>query len=148
MCRERVAQAGAVRAQPPQRAGVEPSAPRGQEQRVLGAAREFRPRLMEVARQPVRSLLTQRHGPLLPALAVDVDELLFEVDVSEIEIDRLAAPEARRVDELAERAVSQPERTVAFESRKLGVDRVRLRRVRQPSRPAWTDRTLWHAIRS
>ena len=38
-----------------------------------------------------KRFLTERHDALLPALAADVDELLLEVDVLEVEVDRLGA---------------------------------------------------------
>ena len=44
-----------------------------------------------------------------------VHELLLEVDVAQVEADRLRAAQARRVDELDERAVAEPERAVAVE---------------------------------
>ena len=64
-----------------------------------------------------------------------MDELLLEVDVAEIEPDRLRAPQPGRVDELDKRAVSQPEGLAVVE---LVDDRLHLgqiRRVREPPRP-------------
>src|SRR5215470_3195883 len=106
---ERVAEPVGVRQQASQRAGVESSASRGQEERVLGASGELRACLVQVAGEPVRRLLTERYRAFLVALAVDAHELLLEVDVSEIEIDGLAAAQACGVHELAECAVSQAE---------------------------------------
>ena len=83
--------------------------PRGRARRPRRA--RARPRLTQVAREPVGRLLAERDDAILAALAVaDVDELLLEVDVGEIERDRLRAPQARRVDELDERAVAERER--------------------------------------
>ncbi len=90
-----------------------------------------------VAREPERGLLAQRDGALLPALAAYVHELLFKVDVGEVEVDRLAAAQAGRVDELHERAVAQCERAVARERLEQAVDLVGLRCVRQA---AWAAR--------
>ena len=57
----------------------------------LGAAGKLRARLVQVARQPVRRLFAERNRTLLAALAVNVEELLLEVDVAEVEVHRLAA---------------------------------------------------------
>ena len=109
--RERVAQPVRVGDEAAQRRGVEPAAARREEERVLGAARELRARLAQVARDEARRLLAERHDAVLRALAVpDVDELLLEVDVAEVEPDRLGAAQAGRVDELDERAVAERER--------------------------------------
>ena len=96
-----------------QRARVQPPAARGEEERVVRAARQLRPRLAQVAGDDVRRLLAERHDPLLAALAAHADELLLEVDVGEIEPDRLGAAQAGRVDELDECAVAEAERAVA-----------------------------------
>ena len=94
MRRERVAQPVRVRHQPAERARVEPPAADGEEQRVLGAAGERRARVAQVPRDPERRLLAERHHALLAALAAaDVDELLLEVDIGEVEPDRLGAAE-------------------------------------------------------
>ena len=74
----------------------------------VGAAGELGPRLAEVAGDPVRGLLAERDDPVLRALAVpDVDVLLLEVDVAEVEPDRLGAAQAGRVDELEQRPVAE-----------------------------------------
>ena len=99
--RERVPEAVRVRDEPPQRRGVQPPPAGREEERVLGAARELRARLVQVARDEVRRLLAERHDAVLRALAAaHVDELLLEVDVAEVESDRLGAAEPGRVDEL------------------------------------------------
>ena len=86
MRRERVPEPMRVRDEPAERRRVEPAAARREEQRVLGAAGELRPRLAEVARDEVRGLLAERDDAVLRALALaDVDELLLEVDVAEVE---------------------------------------------------------------
>jgi hypothetical protein len=51
-----------------------------------------------------------------------VDEFLLEVDVAEIEADRLHAAQACGVDELDERTVAQGERPVALQPRQQRVD--------------------------
>ena len=66
-----------------------------------------RPRLAQVAGDGVRRLLAERHDALLAALAAHAHELLLEVDVAEVEPDRLGAAQPGRVDELDERAVAQ-----------------------------------------
>src|SRR5215207_5678609 len=120
--------------EPAQRAGVEPAAACAEEERVLRAARELGTGLADVARQPVRRLLTERHGAFLAALAADVHELLVEVDVGEVEVDRLAASQSGGVDELDQGAVAERERAVAVERIEDAVDLADLRRVREPSR--------------
>ena len=105
--RECVPQPVRVREQPPERARVEPPAARGDEQRVLGAVDELRAAVVQVEPQPVCGLLAERDDALLAALAPDVDRLLLEVDVAEIEVDRLAAAQPGRVDELEQRAVAE-----------------------------------------
>jgi hypothetical protein len=44
-----------------------------------------------------------------------VDELLVEVDVGEVEVDRLLRAKPRRVDELDQRAVADGQRCAAIE---------------------------------
>ena len=83
--RERVAQAVRVREEPPERAGVEPTAAHGDEERIVCAARELRPPVAQVERDDVRRLLAERYHALLAALPADVHVLLLEVDVAEVE---------------------------------------------------------------
>src|SRR5436190_1357574 len=64
MGREGVAQPVRVGRDPPQRARVEPRASHRDEERVLRAAHELRPRLAQVAGEPVRRLLAERHHAL------------------------------------------------------------------------------------
>src|SRR5437588_10722738 len=116
MGRERVPRAVRVRDEPRRRARVEPQASSREEEGVLRAACERRPRLAHISGHPVRRLLAERHDALLTALPAYADELLLEVHVYEVEVDRLAASQARRVDELDERAVPKGERPGAFES--------------------------------
>ena len=133
--RERVPQAMRVRAEAAQRRGVEPPAAGREEERVAGAAGELRPRPAQVARDPERRLLAERYDAVLRALAgADVDELLLEVDVAEVEPDRLGGAQAGRVDEFDERAVAEGERAVALEAGERPLDLVPSRRVRQPPR--------------
>src|SRR6476469_9524383 len=63
-----------------QRGGLEPAAARREEERVIRARRERRPR-REIEAQAVGGFLAERDDALLAALAADVDELLLEVDV-------------------------------------------------------------------
>src|SRR5215472_2488419 len=114
--RERVTQPMWVGDDPAQCARVEALAPRGEEEGVVRTARESRPRLAQVAAEPERRLLAERHDPLLPALAAaDEHELLLEVDVPEVETDGLGAAEACRVDKLDEGPVPQRDRVLALE---------------------------------
>src|SRR5689334_25354350 len=108
-----------MREQPSQRARVEPAPARREKERVLGAAGELGARLADVARDHARRLLAEWDDTLLAALAADVDELLLEVDVGEVEVDRLLRTQARRVDELREREVPQRQRAGACERRQL-----------------------------
>ena len=78
----------------PERARVQAPAAGGDEERVLGAGDELRPAVAEVEPEPVGSLLAERDDPLLLALAADVDRLGVEVDVGEVEPDRLVAAQA------------------------------------------------------
>src|SRR5918999_440126 len=94
-------------------ARVQAPAAGGEKEGVVGTAGELRARLAHVAGQPQCGLLAERHRSLLSALAADVQELLVEVDVCEVEVDRLATPQPGRVDELDERAVPQCQGTVA-----------------------------------
>src|SRR5438477_268001 len=71
--------------------------------------------------------------------AVPEELLPVELDVREVEPDRLRAPQAGRVHELDEGAVPQGERPVAVERIKGGLDLRRLRRVRQAARPTWRE---------
>ena len=78
--------------------------------RILGAAGQLRPAVAEVAREPVRCLLAERHDPFLAALAEHAHRFLLEVDVGEVEPDRLLAPQPGRVDQLSESSVAERER--------------------------------------
>ncbi len=134
--RERVPQAVRVRKQPPEHARVEPAPAGGEEKSVLGAAREQRAGVAQVQAQPVGGLFAERHRAFLASLPADSDELLLEVDIGKIEIDRLSAPEAGGVDELDEGSIPKPERVVALETLEGRLDLGRFRRVRQPSGPS------------
>ena len=57
----------------------------------LGAARELRPRARRYRASAERGLLAERDDALLAALAAHVHELALEVDVAEVERDRLRA---------------------------------------------------------
>jgi hypothetical protein len=91
--REGVAQPVRVRRDAAQRARVEATAARREEERVVGSLRQLGPRVAEVAREPVLRLLAERDDAVLATFApADVDELLLEVDVAEVEGDCLGAP--------------------------------------------------------
>jgi hypothetical protein len=80
--------------EPPNRARVESSPARGEEDGVVRAHRELRSTGLEIAREPQRGLLSERNDALLSTLAAYVHDLALEVDVREIERDGLLAPEA------------------------------------------------------
>src|SRR6266511_3289580 len=126
----------------PQRRRVEAAAAGGEEEGILGAARELRPRLAQVAREPVRCLLAERHRALLAALASDVHLLLLELDVGEVEPDGLGAAQPGRVDELDERAVPERQRPLAVQGVERRLDLGGAGRVRQPARPARRQRRV------
>ena len=109
----------------------------------------MRPRVAEVAREPVLGFLPERNDAVLAAFAAaDVDELLLEVHVVEVEPDGLGASQTGRVDELHERAVSQRERVVALEGREQLLDLGGAGRVRKSPRPARRDRRVRYASRA
>src|SRR5437764_6534511 len=110
---------------PPKRARVEPPPSRRDEQRVV-AARSRQPgaRLVQVPRDPMSRLFPEGDGPLLAALPVDVDELLLEVDVAEVEVDRLATAQPGGIDELDKGAVAKSERAVALDAIQRRIDLV------------------------
>src|SRR5439155_3976335 len=118
----RMAEAVRVGKKAPERARVQPPAARRQEERVLGAAGQLRPRVLQIEPHSVRRLFAERDDPLLVALASDTNCFLLEVDVSEIEVDRLLAAQAGRVDELEQGTVAQGERLVAAQPLENGVD--------------------------
>src|SRR5438045_9796678 len=94
--RERMAQPMRVRCKSPQRRRIEPASADGEEERVLGAAGELRATLAQVARDERARLLAERHDAVLRSLATaHMDELLLEVDVAEIEADRLGTAQTR-----------------------------------------------------
>src|SRR6266508_4983002 len=113
MRREGMTQAVGVGEEPSHGARVETASSRREEERIRSASRERRARVAQVDRHPVGGFLAERHDALLAALATHVHELLLEVDVSEVEPDRLGASEARGVDELDESSVADRERAVA-----------------------------------
>src|SRR5262245_52291001 len=137
-----------MRKQTPQRARIEALSARRQEDCGLALPRERRPRLAQVARDPVGRFLAERDDPFLAALAVHVNRLLVEVDVAEVEVDQLPAAEARRVEELRERAVSDLERGLAVQRRERLLDLALLRSVREPARPLRRERELGYAARA
>src|SRR5207247_8235505 len=109
------------------------SAARGEEQSILGAAGQLRPSVLQIEPNPVRRFFAERDDALLVALAPDANCLLLEVDVSEIEVDGLAAAQAGRVDELQQSAVAQGERFVTTQPLENGVDLLGLERRRESS---------------
>src|SRR4029450_11853589 len=113
--RERMSEAVRVPEQPAHRARVEAPPASGQEQGVVRAGGQCGPSRPEIARELECRLLAERHDALLPALASDVNHLAVEVDVAEIERDRLLAAETRGVQELEQRAVAERERRVAVD---------------------------------
>ena len=84
----------------------------------------------------VRRFLTERHDPLLAALAPDVNRLLLVVDVREVERDQLGAPQPSRVEELQQRTISEREGRMPLCELEQALHLRLLRRVRQPPRPA------------
>src|SRR5437867_2902388 len=92
--RERVAEAMRVRGEAPQRRRIEAASADRKKERILGAAGELRARLAQVARDERAGFLAERYDAVLRSLAsANVDELLLEVDVAEVEVDRLGAAE-------------------------------------------------------
>ena len=77
-----------------------------------------------------------------------MDELLLEVDVAQVEPDRLRAPQSGRVHELDERLVAERERAVPLERVDDLLDLALLRRVGQPARPSRCERTVGHPFRA
>src|SRR5688572_28445190 len=118
--------------EPAERARVEAAAAEREEDGIDRAAGELRPAVLEVAPQPVGSLLAQRDDALLVALAAHPHRLLLEVDVRQIEADCLSAAQASRVDELEQSAVPEPQRVVAFERAQDSIYLLGFGRVRQP----------------
>src|SRR6266511_2887313 len=105
----------------PQRRRVEAAAAGGEEEGILGAARD---------------------RALLAALASDVHLLLLELDVGEVEPDGLGAAQPGRVDELDERAVPERQRPLAVQGVERRLDLGGAGRVRQPARPARRQRRV------
>src|SRR4051812_3135469 len=94
--------------------GIETSPARGDEQRVLRAARELGSCVAEVARDEQRRFFAERNDAVLAALAfAHVYALLLEVDVAEVEADCFGGAQPGRVHELEECAVPETERPVA-----------------------------------
>ena len=97
----------------------------------------------------LRRLLAEGDDPVLRALAQPhVHVLLLEVDVAEVEADRLGAAQSRGVDELDECTVAQRDRAVALEG---GQQRFHLRRLRgvgQAPRAARTEHRVGDARRT
>jgi len=129
-----------------QRARVEATPADGKEERVLCATRELRATVAEVARHQPCGLLAERDDPLLAALPADVYELLVEIEVREVEVDRLLRAQAGRVDELHQRLVPGSQRPVAAERVELAVELVRAGRLGQPPRPARGERRIGHTF--
>src|SRR5688500_6186962 len=90
---EGVPQPVGVGEHPANRARVEPPAADGEEEGVLGAAREARADVAQVEPEQERRLFAERHSALLASLPADEDEFLLEVHVGEVEADCLRAPQ-------------------------------------------------------
>src|SRR5207244_13260318 len=112
------------------------------------AVRQLRPCVAQVAGEPPGRLLAEGHDPFLAALAANAHGLLLEVDVRDVEVDRLAAAQARRVDKLDKSAVAQGERPVALERGEHLLHLAGLRRDWQPAGPPRRQRRLGHALRA
>ena len=122
--------------------------PRAERKSAFSAPRaSLRPRLAQVDREPVRRLFAERDDALLPAFAAHVDELLLEVDVGEVQVDRLLGAQAGGVDELDQGPVTEAERAGAVESVELGVDVLGARRVGKAPRPPGRERRVRDALR-
>ena len=134
MRRERVPQAVRVTEEAADGARVEAASPDREEDGVVRSDGEGGPAGLEVARDVQRGLLAQRDDALLAALSSHVDELAVEVDVSEVERDRLGTSQPGGVEELEERTVAERERRVAFDDLEDLLDLGRLRRVGEPTR--------------
>src|SRR3954453_18418172 len=81
------------------------------EQLGLGrAAHELGTTRAQVAAHSRSSLPAERHGSLLGPLAVRARKAALDVDVADLEADRLRCAEAAAVHELQERAVAQRDR--------------------------------------
>src|SRR5439155_15205870 len=111
--------------------GVEAASSRGDEQRVLGAARELRPRLVQIPRQTVGRLLAERDDAFLASLSEHAHVLLLEVHVSEVQRDGLVAAQSGGIDELDERPVPQRQRVAAVERLERALDLALPRGIRQ-----------------
>jgi glucose/arabinose dehydrogenase len=132
--RERMAEAVRMGEESPDGARVEPLAPRGDEEGVLGACCEARAD-PEPAAEPVGGFLAERDDTLLAALAEDADGLTVEIHVREVEVDGLPAPQSGRIDQLGERTVPDLEGLLRAERRELGIDFAGLRGRGKPARP-------------
>ena len=142
MGRERVAKPMRMAKQPSHRARVETPAAHGQEEGVVCAGRQRRSSRLQVARELERGLLAEGHDALFTSLSADVHQLPIEVDVDEIERDRLLAPQPRRVEELEEGAVPEGERRVAVDELEQLVDLGALRGIGEAPRTVWRERCL------
>ena len=117
--RDPVAQAGVARRALDHRPGrlpAESMAAAGHEQRpaprrVAGDERQpGRADLVDVAAEPVEGHLADGHQPLLVALADHPHEAAFEDKVLPVEVERLADPQARCVEQLEQRPIPDPGR--------------------------------------
>src|SRR5438034_10630414 len=129
------------------RRGVEPPTSRRDEQRILGAARELRSPVLQVARDAERRLFAERDDALLAALSADPHLLLVEVDVAKIERDGFLAAKPGRIDQLHERAIPKRERIVPQKRVERAFDLALPWRVRQPAGPSWRERRVGDARR-
>ena len=93
----------------------------------------------------MRRLFAERHDALLAALAADAHVLLLEVDVREIEPDRLSAAQTGRVDELDESEVAECEGPVTGQRVQDRLHLLALRRFGQPLGTARPERGVRHA---
>src|SRR2546421_11855524 len=95
----------------------------------------------------MRRLLAEWNDAFLAALALHPHELLLEVDVGEIDVDRLLRAKPRGVHELDQRAVSDRERPLPGEPLQRSLDLVDPRCVGKSTRPSRAKRGVRHTGR-
>ena len=134
-----------VRDEPSQHARVEPAAADRDEEGITGAAHEPRAAVSKPGAQAPDGLLAERHEPFLPSLAAHVDLLAVEVEVGDVEVDRLRRTQTRGVDELEQRRVSERERFLAGRSVDELLDVRDLRHLGEAPTAAWRERCVRNA---
>jgi hypothetical protein len=94
-------------------AGQRPAAEVDEQLRLVALADQLRPAAAQVAGDRGDRLATERHQPFLRALAAGPQQALAQIDIAQLQPDRLRGPQPTGVHRLQQRPVAERRRLVA-----------------------------------